>query len=109
MSEQKKKNDEIVEEITLKGQEVIEFIKNLIQKGNVRRVIVRQSNGKEILELPLTAAVVGAGALTVFATPLAFLAGIVAFLAEVKLEVVREVTEDEPEEVSDTKKKIDIE
>jgi hypothetical protein len=96
MSSEKNKNEtnEVVEELTLKGSEVVEYIKNLVRKGNVRTLIVRKSNGDEIMSLPLTAGVVGAAAVVVIAAPLAILAAIVAFMAEVKLEVVRLVDED---------------
>jgi hypothetical protein len=104
MTDEKKKR-EIVEELTLKGQDVLERVKELVQQGNVRKLIVRKSDGQQLFELPLTGAVVGASALVVFATPLAFLAGVVAFLAEVKLEVVREVDDDDSEDEDDGKRK----
>lgn len=94
MTDEKKKR-EVIEELTVRGQDVIERVRELVQQGNVRKLIVRKSDGQQLFELPLTGAVVGASALVVFATPLAFLAGVVAILAEVKLEVVREVEEDD--------------
>jgi hypothetical protein len=107
MSE-KRKNDEIVEEITIKGQELVEYVKELIQKGNVRRIIIRKSNGDEIMQVPLTAAVVGAGALAVFATPLVAIGAIAAYLAEVKIDIVR-VADGTEETPSERKNKVDIE
>jgi hypothetical protein len=102
---------EVIEEITVKGSEALEYVKNLIQKGNIRSLVVRKSDGTEIVTIPLTGAVVGAGALLVFAAPLAILGAAVAFLMEVKLEIVRLVEDDEEVvPASDTRKnKIDIE
>lgn len=96
---------EVIEELNLKGQEVVERVKELIQQGNVRRLIVRKKDGEQLLDLPLTGAVVGAGALVIFAGPLALLATAVAFIAEVKLEVVREVEADDTDGDDDDKKK----
>ncbi len=110
MSDDKKKKKEIREEVSLKGQEVLDRVKELIQQGNVRRLILRKSDGTQLFDLPLTGAVVGAGALVVFAAPLAIVAGIVAFVAEVKLEVIREVEDDTPadDELDGKKKRIEI-
>ncbi len=103
---------EVIEEITVKGNEALEYVKDLIQKGNIRSLIVRKSDGTEIVTIPLTGAVVGAGVMLVFAAPLAILAAALAFLSEVKLEIVRLVEDDEEEVVSTTEKrknKIEIE
>lgn len=85
-----KNKREWVEEFEVSGREAMDRVKELIQEGNVRRLIVRKSNGDVIVELPLTASVVGGAALLVFGGALAPLAAIAAFLAEVKIEVLRE-------------------
>lgn len=95
-----------VEELEVSGKEVVERVRELIQQGNVRRVIVRKKNGEELVELPLTPTVVGAGVLTVFAGPLMLLGAAAALVAELRIEVVREI---DPE-VDDPsiKQKIDV-
>ena len=89
MSDEKRKNSEFVEELRVSGEHVVEKIRELIEQGNVRRLIVRKSNGEMIVELPLTPTVIGVGAVLVFAPMFTVLAGALAYLAEVKIEVVR--------------------
>lgn len=65
MAEEKRKTK--TEEFKLNGAEVIDKIKELIHEGNIRRIILRDENGKSIIEIPLTLGVVGAALLPVFA------------------------------------------
>lgn len=89
--EQKPKNDEntFVEEIEVASNELVDRVKQMIEDGNVRRLIIRQSDGRMLLEVPLTAGVVGAGALAIFAPVLAALGALAALVARVKIEIVR--------------------
>ena len=48
------------EEFKVSGEEVLSKIKELIKAGNIRRIILKNDEGKSILEIPLTFAVVGA-------------------------------------------------
>ena len=104
---EKAKRSAWVEEINLAGKDLVEQVKSLIQQGNVRRLIIRRSTGESLLEVPLTATVIAGGALLVFNPMLAAIGALAALVAEVKLEVVREVAEGE--EVPEGKKKVDIE
>lgn len=107
MSDEKRKNEKTwVEEIEVSGNEVVDRVKELIQQGNVRRLIVRKKNGETVIELPLTPTVIAAGALTVFAGPLMLLGAVSALVLELKLEVVRVVDEEDSDE---PKRKVDIE
>lgn len=87
-----------VEELEIDGAELVERVKALIKEGNVRRIIIRSSEGAVLLEIPLTAGVVVGGALTFFLPVLAALGAMAALLAEVKIQVVRTVddTKGEP-------------
>ena len=100
------KKETWVEELEVSGKEVVEKVRELVQQGNVRRVIVRKKNGEELVELPLRLTVVGAGVLTVFAGPLMLLGAAAALLAELRIEVVREV--DTEDDSPDIKQKIDV-
>lgn len=107
---QKTKNDEILEEITVKGNEAVAWVKKLVEKGNVRSLIVRSNKGEELFSLPLTAAVVGVGALSILAPLLAVLGVAAAYFSSVKIEVVRLADADDTILESDQRKnKIDIE
>lgn len=94
------------EEIEMRGGELVDRVKELIEEGNVRRLIIRNAQGEELLVVPLTASVVAGGALMVFAPHLAAIGALAAFLTKVKLEVVRV---DEDKMKNDTKEKIDLE
>ena len=75
------------EEFRVDGEELIAKLKNLINEGNIRRVIIKNKEGKIIFEIPLTYGVVGA----LIVPQLAALGAIAAILSEAT--VVVEKTE----------------
>ncbi len=75
------------EEFKVRGEQVVEKVKELIKEGNVRRVIVKDKKGKAIAEFPLTVGVVGA----LLAAPLAAIGAIAALISECTISVEREV------------------
>ena len=102
------KKQEWVEELEIAANDVVAKVKELVQEGNVRRLIIRKSDGDVLMEIPLTASVVGGSALLVFAPTFAAIGALVAFVTKVRLEVVREGTEEEYEDADQPKRKIDI-
>jgi len=84
-----------IEEIEITGNQLVDYVKGLIHEGNVRRVIIRTSDDKTLLEVPLTAGVAVGGVLTVFTPVFAALGALAALLVNVKLQIVRLDTEDE--------------
>lgn len=86
------------EEFKVKSEEIIEKVKELIHEGNVRRLIIKDEDGKVYLEIPVTIGVIG----VVFAPILAAVGAIAAMVANLKIEVIR--TEDPGEQKqTDTK------
>jgi hypothetical protein len=77
---------ETKEEFVLKGEELLKKVKELIAEGNVRRIIVKDKEGKVIVEVPLTIGVVG----VMLAAPLAAIGAIAALVADCTLSVERE-------------------
>jgi hypothetical protein len=65
-----------MEEFKVKGNKLIEKLKELIKEGNVRRVVLRNPQGRTLLDMPLNAGVVGAALLPFWAA-----VGAVAVLA----------------------------
>lgn len=59
--------DQRTQEFTISGDEVVAKVKELINEGNVRRLIIKNEEGRTILEVPLTLGVIGAALLPVFA------------------------------------------
>ena len=85
------------EQIEIAGSELVDRTKELIEEGNVRRLIIRTPEDEKLLEVPLTTGVVVGGAFTVLAPILAALGAMAALLARVKVEIVR--TERKAEEL----------
>lgn len=48
------------EEFTVNGEELLAKVKSLINEGNIRRLIIKDADGKTLVELPVTIGVVGA-------------------------------------------------
>ena len=55
------------QEFTLSGDEVIAKVKQLVNEGNIRRIIIKTEDGRTMLEVPLTLGVIGAALLPIFA------------------------------------------
>lgn len=49
----------MTEEFRVKGNEVLAKIEELIQEGNIRRILIRNEDGKTLIDIPLTVGVVG--------------------------------------------------
>jgi DNA-binding Lrp family transcriptional regulator len=74
------------EEFKVSGEDLLKRVKELIAEGNVRRIIIKNKEGKVIVEVPLTLGVVGA----ILAPPLAAVGAIAALVTECTIVVVRE-------------------
>lgn len=95
MSDKSKEERTWTEEVEISGSELVDRAKELIQEGNVRRLIIRKPNDDILLEIPLTAGVAVGGVVTLFAPVLAALGAMAALLANVKLQIVRVADESE--------------
>ncbi len=73
------------ETFTVKGDELVKRIKELIHEGNVRRIIIKDKNGVSLIEFPLTLGVVG----SVFAPVLAAVGAMAALVTECSITVER--------------------
>jgi len=74
MSEEKVRT----EEFSVNGEELIARIKKLVNEGNIRRIIIKNKEGKVVFEIPLTFGVVGA----LIAPQLAAIGAIAALVTE---------------------------
>jgi len=81
--------EDVREEFVIAGNELVDKFKELVQEGNVRRLIIRRQDGDVLLEVPLTASVIAGGALLAIQPWLAALGALAAFFAKLRLEVVR--------------------
>jgi hypothetical protein len=67
MPQKETKEKTRTEEFKLSGGEIINKIKELIHEGNVRRIILKDEEGRTFMEIPLTIGVVGAMLVPVWA------------------------------------------
>jgi hypothetical protein len=81
------------EEFKVNGEDLLRKVKQIINEGNVRRIIIKNKDGKNLIELPLTIGVVGA----VLAPVLAAVGAIAALVTECTIIVEREVAEEKTE------------
>jgi Domain of unknown function (DUF4342) len=88
------------EQIEIAASDLVDRTKELIEEGNVRRIIIRNEEDEVLMEVPLTAGVVVGGAVTIVAPVLAALGALAALLTHVKIEVVRERTDETDSERS---------
>ena len=78
----------MLENKSVKAGELVGYIKKLIKKGNVRRLIIKKPSGEKMLEVPLSAGIGVVGFLTFFAPVLVAISSIAALVAEFKVEIV---------------------
>jgi hypothetical protein len=69
------------------GENLLKTVKELIAKGNVRHITIKDKTGKVVIEFPLTIGVVGAVLLPV----LAAVGAVAALIGECTIAVEREV------------------
>lgn len=74
------------EEFKVDGEQLLAKVKQLISEGNVRRIIIKNKEGKSLIELPLTIGVVGA----VLAPMLAAVGTVAALVTECTIAVERD-------------------
>ena|SRR5690606_16895549 len=55
------------QEFTIDGDEVVAKVKELIHEGNIRRITIKNEEGRTMLEVPLTIGLIGAALLPVLA------------------------------------------
>lgn len=72
------------EEFFVKGNELVDKVKELIKKGNISKIRVKQED-KVLIEIPVTAGVVGA----LLAPQLAIIGGVAALVSRCTVEIER--------------------
>ncbi|HXD23043.1 MAG TPA: DUF4342 domain-containing protein [Gemmatimonadaceae bacterium] len=78
----------IEEEIKVAAGDLVDTVKKLAHEGNVRRIIVRNGEGRTLVDMPLTAGVAGVVLMPFFA----MVAGFVALFKEFTVVVERHDT-----------------
>ena len=78
-------NNKTTEEYSVSGDDLLSKVKAIIQAGNVRKIIIKDKTGKELIVIPLTAGVVVA----VLAPVLAAVGAVAALVTECTIVVER--------------------
>ena len=76
-------SDTRTEEFHVNGEELIAKVKALVHEGNIRRIIIKDKDGKVLIEFPMTFGVVGA----LLAPTLAAVGAIAALIGEATIVV----------------------
>ena len=84
------------EQVKVAGSELVGQVMELAREGTARRLIIRDQDGKALLEVSLTAGTILGGALVLVAPHLAALGAIAALLTHVTIEIVRDAGEPGP-------------
>lgn len=74
------------ETFKVKGEELVKKFKELVEEGNVRKITIKDKNGKTLVVFPLTIGVVG----VLIAPVLAAVGAIAALIGECTIMVERE-------------------
>jgi len=84
------------EKMNVMGNELMEKLREIIKEGNVKKITVKNDKGESILEIPVTAGVVG----LVLFPYIGILGGMAAMLKEYKLEITKEKEKQEEEDLN---------
>lgn len=78
------------EEFRVSGEELLTRVKELVKAGNIRKLVISNSEGKELITIPLTIGVVG----VLLAPVLAAVGAMAALLTKCTITVYKD--EEEP-------------
>jgi hypothetical protein len=74
------------EKIDVKGGHLVAKVKELVHEGNVRRVIIKDADGRTVMEVPVTIGVVG----FLVAPTIGAIGALAALAADYSIEVERD-------------------
>lgn len=87
MSDETPKENVRTEEFRVNGDKVVAKIKEIVHEGTIRRVLIKNDDGKVLIDIPLTFGVVGA----LLAPQLAAIGALAALVTQCTIVVEKEV------------------
>lgn len=96
------------EEFKVSGENLLGKVKELISEGNVRRIIIKNDDGRVLLELPLNAGLAVTAVAAVFAPVLVAVGAIAALVTSVTVAVVRGEKEPVAEPAAPVAEPVDV-
>lgn len=94
----KKENSTIFEELQGTAEEVIRQLKSIVKKGNAKRVMIKNSEGKILFQSPLTFSAVGAFFFIIYAPVVTALTALAAMASDVSIWVESQAEENPKED-----------
>lgn len=85
----------IFQEVKVKGSQLLERVREIVEDGNARRIIIR-NHERTLLEFPLSVGVGGTAAALLIAPQLAAIGAIAALLTDVQIIIERDEEEVTP-------------
>lgn len=82
---QRRREDPNWETFKVSGDRLVETVKRIVREGNARRIVIRNDEDRVLLEFPLTAGVVGAALLPMWAA----IGAVAALVGNCSIEVER--------------------
>ena len=80
-----------VEEFSISGDTLMDKVQELIRESNVRRILIKNQDGRVLLDVPLTAGLVGGVLGITFFAPMVAIAAVGGMVARFTLAVERRV------------------
>ncbi|KPP98419.1 MAG: protein of unknown function containing DUF4342 domain [Bacteroidetes bacterium HLUCCA01] len=87
----------IFEEIIVTGEDLLRQVKDLIRKGNIRRLMIKNNRGHVLLETSLTMGAAGIGGFILLAPFLSAVAFVALMVTEARIVVERDPSVDDKE------------
>lgn len=78
-----------VEEFSISGDNLMSRVQELLHESNIRRILIKNPSGQVLLDIPLTAGLVGGAVGITFFAPLVAVAAIAGMVARFTLVVER--------------------
>lgn len=69
----------------IKGDQLVDFIKEILKEGNIRRIIIKDDKGRTYMEIPVTIGVIG----FIVAPLLVALGALAAMINLFEVEIIR--------------------
>ena len=84
-NQETKREGTVTEEFHVSGEAVVSKIKELVREGNIRRITIKNDEGRTLIEIPLTIGLIGTVLLPVWAA----IGAIAALVANLTIAVER--------------------
>ncbi len=84
----RKKAEETLEEIKIKGNQLVDRVREVIEEGNARRILVKK-DGRTVMEFPLSVGVGGAAAAILLSPTLAAIGAFASLASDIHVVVER--------------------